>query len=506
MKNCVLPVLCCLLSFVAHAQNRLYDPTLEAQLQFRQSAFPFGVASGDPKAHSVVIWTAVYSSSLKQVEVKYKVALDTLMGMVVKQGIVQTDTSQGNIVKLVIADLKPQTKYYYCFEINEKRSPVGRTQTLPEANAAIANLRVAVVSCANYEWGYFNAYRHLAQQQDIAAVIHLGDYIYEYGPGKYGSKKLMRKHLPAHEILTIGDYRTRYAQYRLDPDLAEMHRLHPVIAVWDDHEYANDAHVAGAGNHDPNTEGDWADRKAIARQAWFEWLPVDLRVDQPIYRSFQFGTLAQLMMLDGRMTGRQPQVSGPADPKRFEASQTMLGQTQLDWLLKSVTQSASTWQLVGNQTIVSTLKVPKMFQGKAKTSMDMWDGYPTERDKMLQQLLDQQKQVLVFTGDAHVSIDFDLRVDRRKKATRVGREWVTPSISSANLDEYLSKPSASFFQFGMRHAPGNPHLRYADIKNHGYLLVELTPQTATAQWVHMQSVLTTSLSTKRGHKTVVRKK
>jgi alkaline phosphatase D len=264
------------------------------------------------------------------------------------RGRTATGAARDFTVKVDAAGLKPATTYYYRFQALGERSPVGRTRTAPASGAK--QIRLAVVSCSSLPHGYFNVYRRVAERPDLDAVLHLGDYIYEYANGGYGDgAALGRIPEPNKEIIALDDYRTRYAQYRRDPDLQEAHRQHPFIVVWDDHEIANNTWRDGAANHNPqNGEGDFAPRRAAAVQSYLEWMPI--REDRfsreaRIYRTFHYGSLADLVMLDTRLVGRDEQppnrdaIAILDDPKR-----SMLGAAQEDWLngrLAASTRSGS---------------------------------------------------------------------------------------------------------------------------------------------------------------------
>ena len=243
-------------------------------LDFDPDYKPFyhGVASGDPLADRVIIWTRVTpeTSPMAPVDVHWQVATDSGMTHVVQSGVFTTDAERDYTVKVDVTDLAPYTTYYYHFSALNATSITGRTRTAPTADEA-DRLRFAVVSCSNYQAGYFSAYRKIAERADLDAVIHLGDYIYEYsasGEDFYGNEDLRqnRSHLPDKEIVTLDDYRTRYSQYRLDPDLRAVHQQHPFIAVWDDHESTNDSYEDGAQNHQSETEGPWEERKSESKQ------------------------------------------------------------------------------------------------------------------------------------------------------------------------------------------------------------------------------------------------
>ncbi|WP_064967084.1 alkaline phosphatase D family protein [Tenacibaculum ovolyticum] len=278
--------------------------TIEDYFDTSLAPFYHGLASGDPLKDAVVIWTRITTNNAA-VNVSWKMATDVSFTNIVKQGSVITNDRVDYTVKIDVRDLQPNTSYYYQFEALGKKSIIGKTRTSPTEN--VSNVRFGVVSCSNYQNGYFNAYKELAKRKDIDAVIHLGDYIYEYESGGYGYKKSIgRGHLPKNEIVTLNDYRIRYSYYRLDPMLRELHQQHPFILIWDDHEFANDADKFGAENHTESKEGSWETRKNNAYKAYFEWQPVRANSIQEyrLYRSFSYGNLADLLMLDTRIEGR----------------------------------------------------------------------------------------------------------------------------------------------------------------------------------------------------------
>lgn len=283
-------------------------------------AFEHGVASGDPLQNAVILWTHVTplddDDLSATIPVRWVVAGDGALENIVAEGETSASIESNFTVKVDAQGLAPGQSYYYGFSVGDQTSPIGRTKTLPAANTA--RVKLAVVSCSNYPAGYFNVYRAVAQRDDIDTVVHLGDYFYEYGADGFGSeagKALGRISDPAHEIVSLDDYRTRHAQYRSDPDLQALTARHPMIAVWDDHESANNSYSQGAQNHD-ESEGDWEVRKAAAVRAYHEWLPIrapDPERPERTYRSFQYGDLATLIMLDTRLIGRDKQIDYATD-------------------------------------------------------------------------------------------------------------------------------------------------------------------------------------------------
>ncbi|MBU2272458.1 MAG: alkaline phosphatase D family protein, partial [Alphaproteobacteria bacterium] len=346
-------------------------------------AFAHGVASGDPQADGVVIWTRVTPAdpAVRSVRVDWSVWRDGEAASVAS-GTVETGPDRDFTVKVPVAGLQPGVDYRYAFTAGETRSPQGRTRTLPAGPTP--EVVLAVASCQLYPGGLFNAWDAVSKLERLDAVVHLGDYIYEYGaePDAYGMASgapLGRIPEPAHEIVSLADYRQRHAQYKSDPQLQAAHARAPWIVSWDDHETANNSWMGGAENHSPETEGDWNTRKANALKAYFEWMPI--RDPAPggsfeaMNRSFQFGDLASLIMLETRLTARDDQldygrdldvVDGQPDVAGFRAkindpARRMMSEAQEAWLAKELTDSVQAgrpWQVLGNQVVMARMDVP----------------------------------------------------------------------------------------------------------------------------------------------------
>ncbi len=465
----------------------IYCSEINEVLQKNNQCFPFGVASGDPSMRSVIIWTALnpYWKSASD-SVLWEISLDENFSSIHQKGYEKIQAQNAYILKVNVNDLLPGNYYYYRFKYANAISVVGRTKTISENPD---QLKFAVASCSNYEWGYFNAYKSISKIEDLDAVIHLGDYIYEYGPGKYGNKNLTeRRHIPANEIITLQDYRSRYAQYRLDPDLQELHRKFPFITVWDDHELANDAYVEGAQNHQTE-EGNWPARKQAGTQAYFEWLPVPDNENFSIRRKLSFGNLADLFMLDGRLEGRSKQVTEASDPLRFDSTRSMLGANQRDWLINEVSASGSKWKLIGNQVIFSAYDYPSKLTTYSK-SMDMWEGYPVERDFILNAWYKNNvKDIVILTGDVHASFSMDLRKNYLDPSSSIGKEWVTTSITSASLNEYIPTWKTRIVERWFTKGKLNPHLDYINFRDHGFLLISIDENKSVAEWRFEKNIL-----------------
>ena len=343
--------------------------------------FEHGVASGDPTESSVILWTRVSRTNFRDIHddeqlsgiadanVSWRVATDESFTNVVNSGSTTVGSETDFTLKVDAQNLQSNTKYFYQFTVGPNSSVIGKTKTLP--SGTVDQVKLAVVSCSNYASGYFNVYKEIAQMGDLDAVIHLGDYIYEYADSGYGS---LRKLEPTHELINLADYRMRHALHKKDSNSQQMHASLPMIAVWDDHEVANDTWISGAENHDATTEGNFAARKASAIKAYFEWMPirpVTPGVDGRIYRQFKFGDLVNLLMLDTRQAGRDQQLSyasflttdGSFDAEKFQTelastTRTMLGAEQKTWLKESLSSSIETWQVLGSQVLMMKNNLP----------------------------------------------------------------------------------------------------------------------------------------------------
>ncbi|MGD9481882.1 alkaline phosphatase D family protein [Streptomyces sp. TRM70308] len=464
-------------------------------------AFHHGVASGDPLPDGVLLWTRVTpepaatpgSGLGPALEVAWEVAEDAAFTRVAARGAVRTDAAADHTVKADVRGLRPDTAYHYRFTAGGTRSPAGRTRTAPAADATPGNLRLGAVSCSNWEAGYFAAYRHLADRRDLHAVLHLGDYLYEYPAGSYGTRgRTVRPHEPAHEITTLADYRVRHAQYKTDPDLRALHAAHPVIAIWDDHEFANNAWSGGAENHTPGAEGSWADRVTAAKRAYFEWMPVRPSVSGSTYRHLRFGTLADLHLLDLRSFRDQQAPAG--DGSVDDPARTLTGRAQLDWLKAGLASSRTRWHLVGTSVMISPLafgSVPAYLLrplaellglpgGGLAPNTDQWDGYTDDRRELLAHLRTHGIDNTVFlTGDIHMAWANDVPVEAGTYplSPTAATEFVVTSVTSDNVDDYLRVPEGTttpVASAALRAA--NRHARWVDTDAHGYGVLDVTAE------------------------------
>lgn len=478
--------------------------------------FRYGIASGDPLPDAVLLWTRVTptADSLPgsglgpRVAVGWQVATDPGFRWVVAHGSTVTGPERDHTVKVDATGLTPATAYYYRFTLDRTASPVGRTRTAPAPTSSPERLRFAVVSCSNWEAGYFSAYRHLAARGDLDAVLHLGDYVYEYGTGLYAygkSNTVVRPHEPPHEMVTLADYRQRHAQYKTDPDLRALHAAVPWITTWDDHETANDAWSGGAENHQPD-EGDWATRKAVARTAYDEWMPVRLSGTSAlgdgvqVYRHLQFGRLADLTMLDLR-SYRSQQVATTDLGSAGDPARTITGAAQMQFLKDRLADNDAVWKLVGNPVMISPVLFPPLDQYLAGPVADMtgvlppdgvaynvdqWDGYTADRRELVDFLADRGVTNTVFlTGDIHSAWACELPVDpgTYPLSRTVGVELVATSVTSNNLDDLTgSPPRTTSVAVEDAIKASNRHVKYLDFDSHGYSVLTITPQETQMDW------------------------
>ena len=466
----LLPLLA--VPFIANAQPRSApDPLL--------APFYHGVASGDPTSTSVLLWTRVTDSTLADIQVDWTIATDTSLLNIVASGSATAFATRDHTLKVDVIGLQPNTTYYYRFHALGIASCVGRTWTLPEGPTD--SLRLAVVSCASYNAGYFNAYEIIARRNDVDLVVHLGDYIYEYASGGFGNDTLVnRPYEPPTEILVLPEYRTRHSQYKLDSQLQLLHRNYPFVCVWDDHEFANNAWIGGAENHQAG-EGIWEDRKAMAFQAYDEWMPIrlpDTMTDTTrIYRSLQLGDLADLLMLDTRIQGRDEQLP-IGDPLMGDTARTLLGSTQRQWLFDRLDPSNAQWHILGQQVMVAPLE---LFGGPLNT--DQWDGYPAERDRLLDHVMDNNiANMVVLTGDIHSAWGNDIPLANYNPftgANSMGVEFVTSSVTSPSLDLGGLEPLAQIL---------NPHIKHLNIPDRGFIIVDINTQRTQCDWYTLSSI------------------
>lgn len=431
--------------------------------------FVHGVASGDPTTDALVLWTRVSTAPPgAPVEVAWEVSSDGFATRAAS-GTFVTDEGRDWTVKVDVTGLAAGTRYAYRFTALGETSAVGRARTAPTGSPE--RMRLGIASCASFPHGYYHGYRALAGQE-LDAVIHLGDYIYEYGNGEYGDVRAVE---PPHETFTLADYRTRYAHYRSDPDLQAVHAAHAFIPAWDDHELTDNSWQGGALNHQPELEGDYVDRRMAAAQAYREWMPIRDHLDGHIYRRLTFGDLVDLYMLDTRLIGRDQQYD-EGGPSLEDPARQLLGAAQEAWLAAELPASTARWKLVGQQVMMGQL--PQFL------NPDAWDGYPAARARFFD-LIEQQavRDVVVLTGDIHSSWAMDLARDPTDEAAydpATGRgslavELVTPGITSPGLPPALADGALGL-------VAGNRHLKFAELSRRGFIVLELERERLEAAW------------------------
>lgn len=485
------------------------------------AGFTHGVASGEPGPHSVLLWTRFVGSGDEPLQVE--VAEDAAFQRVAARADAVAAPARDHCAKVTVSGLAPARWYYYRFLRGGLSSPVGRTRTLPIGRTD--RFRMAVFSCSNIGFGWFNAYAHAAEDGAFDAVVHLGDYYYEYERGEYPREKealLPRIAGLGGETVALADYRARHALYRADPDLQRLFQLYPWIMVWDDHESANDSWKGGAENHEPATEGPWPERVRASLRAYREWLPVS---DEP-WAAYQAGDLATLYRLESRLTARDKQADyaallgdAPAGewPERLRAfragawrdpARTLLGAAQERWLsggLAASRTAGTTWQVLLQQIVMGELHLPgslaaglpadtapdyrrRIAQRVAASdaglpfNLDAWDGYPAARERLLGAAHGAGANLVVLAGDSHNAWASDLR----HRGAAAGVEFAGHSVTSPGFERSIGWVAPDRLADAIRKA--SPGLAWCDTAGRGYMAVELTPARATCEWRFLDTI------------------
>jgi alkaline phosphatase D len=504
--------------------------------------FTHGIASGEPSASSVLLWTRHVAAG--DSKLRCEVATDRTFRKVAGGGDVVARGDADHTAKLVVKGLEAGRVYYYRFVAPDGAiSPVGRTRTLPQGD--VARFGIGLFSCSNLPYGWFNAYAHAATRDDLDLIVHCGDYIYEYPIGTYPTLKDAlpgRLIQPSHEIVTLADYRLRYAAYRLDADLQRLHAAFPMIAQWDDHELANDAWKDGAENHQPETEGDWSVRKAIAERVYREWMPVS----DDTYSSYQIGTLATLFRPETRASARMKQLSvGDALAGRTDLAKaltefrdgawsaqdrTLMGMVQEKWLhdgLAASTRAGTGWQILAQQVVMGNGRFPAeaanwapataeiarkrlmaavaASQAGLPFNMDAWDGYPAARARLYDAALAAEANLVVLSGDSHNAWGYDLgeRGFGQGKSDRVGVEFGGHSVTSPGFETYA--PGIAPAEVARELRAANPGLVFSDTSRRGYVSLEVTPAQVVGSWHFTSDIRTRSSALAGTHSMRVRR-
>ncbi len=500
--------------------------------------FAHGVASGDPGRDSVVLWTRVSPSGVDRMTVRYEVSPDEEFAFIAAEGDIEARLDNDFTVKTLATGLQAGARYYYRFRAGDAVSPTGRTRTLPEGSVDAA--KFAIISCSNYPFGHFNVYDLIARDDEFDAVIHLGDYIYEYGGeiGEYGAaegERLNRPHDPPHKLVSLADYRTRHAQYKTDSSLKAAHAAHPFITIWDDHEVANDTWSGGAENHDPEKDGEWDARKRAAMQAYYEWMPIRepewAPAREAIFRSFSYGDLLTIVALESRLFARSknfvydeivPTLTSPEAVANFRdnilwsADRELLGAEQLDFVrnaFKSSKDAGQAWRLVANQVIMAKVTAPNLEphlteadiaeleaqwdQARAfvkfstldlPTNLDAWDGYPAARERFYNAVKEASDNdgLVVVTGDTHTWWANDLVA---KDGEHVGVELGCHSVTSTSpyRKEFLGGKGA---EYALLTGRDNKDVRYISGEDHGYIALSVTREKMDASFIAVNTIET----------------
>lgn len=529
--------------------------------------FNFGVASGDPLTDRVILWThAKYPGVDNEVVLSYEVANDAGFTRIVSTGTARATTATGFTAKVDATGLSPGQSYFYRFRRGAHNSPVGQTRTLPASD--VASVKFAVLSCSNYPAGFFNVYADVAKNPDIQYAIHLGDYIYEYAADGYASAlaaSLGRSSVPEVELTTLDHYRLRHAQYKSDVDAKTLHAAKPMIAVWDDHEVANDAYKGGAENHQEN-EGDWQARKAAALQAYHEWMPIRTGSNRErLYRSFNFGNLVSLHMLDTRLIGRDKQIDildlaglkgdearAAAFAQYTSPTRQLLGVDQLQWLQGQMAASSATWQVLGQQVLMARIEAPasvlsvlnpantspeaivagqqavnayvtakltpaefrdptqqalmdETLNPKLGYNLDAWDGYLAAREGVLGTAYSLGKRLVTLAGDTHNAWHSDLTL-------KLGVPGLAGPGTKVGEEFATSSVSSPGFEGSLSAIPSAQleqiflsivdDLNYLDASRRGYLLMTFSAEQAKGEWFFVDTIASRTYTTVKGHEAI----
>jgi alkaline phosphatase D len=446
--------------------------SIQSQCMPENYVFQHGVASGDATNEAVIIWTRLtLQEQTSSEKLQWFVATDASMHNIISQGEVYTDASKDFTVKVDVDNLAADTWYYYRFEWRGIRSEVGRTHTLPLESESFA---FAAFSCANYESGFFHAYREAAMRNDIQAVVHLGDYFYEYAPGSSISGRI---HQPGHTLYTLEDYRIRHAQICLDPDAQLLREQYPWYVIWDDHEFANDAWSGGAPGHD-NSILSWEERKASAIQAYFEWMPIRKGGTNSIYRQFVLPALANIIFIDSRMEGRSEQVPLNSDLLN-DSTRSIMGDEQFLWLKETLINADSgDWNILINSVMMNRA----VYAGGEPIDNDIWEGYRFERDSLFRFIKNSEiRKCISIAGDYHSSWAGEMALPEYDKQEQTGSVGVEISVCATSSTPHSIGDTASFMSI-------NPHLEWIDQTHNGYLLCKVTKEKFSSQWIYVSTV------------------
>jgi alkaline phosphatase D len=487
---------------------------------FMRRGYTHGVASGEPSASSVLLWTRYVGDA--DVRLRVEVAVDEAFRRIVAEAETIASPERDFTARVTVAGLIPDRWYHYRFVAPDgARSAIGRTRTLPAGVAS--RFGIGLFSCSNLPYGWFNAYAHACERDDLDLVVHVGDYLYEYPVGTYpaaGDTLAGRQIEPVHETVTLEDYRLRHASYRLDPDLQRLHQRFPMVAQWDDHEFTNDSWVGGAENHQSDREGDWEFRKAVAERVYREWMPVS----DERWAAYQIGDLATLLKLETRISGRSgPPDLGAAlrastdsaaalvafrDGTLRDPARTLLGLQQEAWLreqLRASAKAGTRWQVIAQQVVMGDVVAPQQVAGWLPQdvpeairrrltaglaaarlgipfNLDAWGGFPAARSRLLRDALETGANPVVLSGDSHNAWSQDLVLD----GVPAGVEFATHSVTSPGFESYLRRGSPTEVAAAVRAT--NPRLVFTDTSRRGYVSVLLGRDRAIGRFHFLDTI------------------
>jgi len=471
--------------------------------QLEPYPFQYGVASGDPKMNGVLLWTHVtVKDSTETANIKLEIATDSLFQNISQSNNTKALLQNDHCIKVWVDDLLPDTNYFYRFKNENETSAIGRTQTLPKE---VDTIRLAIVNCSKYEGGFFNVYDAISKMDGLNAVVHLGDYIYEDGGGQKAYlpiiEKTGRKHEPSQELVTLNDYRTRYKQYRKDTMLQRLHQRYPMINIWDDHEFANNSWQGGVDGQVGDKQGGWNREKWNQRvenaiKAYDEWIPIHKNPNEPIYRSFQYGDLLNLNMLDTRICCRTKQAFSKKEMDSIAAYSSLLSDKQLHWLESSITQTNTIWNLIGNQVLVA-----RKYLGKENDyiELDQWTGYPKDRSRVLDFIgKHPEENIIITTGNVHDAFHFELLDESDEKSGKlIAHEFAPGSVSSGNTG--VKKTTEERKQDSLDLINKNPHLKWFDLIKHSFIVMEFTKNKAQIDFYQVSTVYNTKYTLKKAY-------
>jgi len=475
-------------------------------------SFNHGVASGDPLEDRVILWTRVTPQQAGPVEVILEVSENKNFSKVAYSKKLNTSSLSDYTIKydfLAKQYCNSDNGFFYRFRAGNSVSETGRSKTFSKN---IKSAKIAIFSCSNFPAGYFNAYQAAAEKNDLDLWLHLGDYLYEYPMGGYATEnaeKLGRAPIPIHEMVTLSDYRQRHAQYKLDQGSIALHKHAPLIAVWDDHEFSNDAWKRGAENHsEDGSEGDFYARRSAAIKAYYEWMPIrEQQNKRRIFRDFKIGKLMHLIMLDTRQFGRDKQIqpkdylskSGFYQAKFYNDLNSeyreLLGAEQFSWIEDKILNSNAAWTIFGQQVLMTKLKFPdisktlkaeeipdflkpylKLLGLGIPSNLDAWDGYPAARNKLYKLMKNAKKKFISLAGDTHNSWVSELE---NQSGEKVGIELGAPSVTSPGITDVLNLDENNFVDSIVKL---NKELQWMNPSNRGYLFLDCTDSKIIASF------------------------